>query len=49
MEGRPAADSCRAVREEDGAVLEPTTVDLVGDERTLNFPSGNRMTFRRRP
>ena len=48
MEGLPAADFSMTVRDEEGAVLEPTTIELEGDALTLHFPSGNRMTFRRR-
>jgi len=48
MEGLPAADFSMTVRDEEGALLEPTTIELDGDALTLRFPSGNRMTFRRR-
>ena len=48
MEGLPAADFSMTVRDAEGAVLEPTTIDLDGDQLTLHFPSGNRMTFLRR-
>ncbi len=48
MEGLAAADFSMTVRDEEGAVLEPTTIELEGDVLTLHFPSGNRMTFRRR-
>jgi len=48
MEGLPAADFSMTVRDEEGAVLEPTTIELEGDALALHFPSGNRMTFRRR-
>ena len=48
MAGLPAADFSMTVRDAEGALLEPTTVELEGDALTLHFPSGNRMTFRRR-
>ena len=49
MPGLPAAEFSMTVRDAEGAPLEPTTVELEGDHLTLHFPSGNRMTFVRRP
>ncbi len=48
MEGLAAADFSMTVRDEEGALLEPTNIEVSGDVLTLHFPSGNRMTFGRR-
>ena len=46
MPGLPEAPPRMVARGAEGAPLEPTRVDVVGDVLTLHFPSGNRMTFR---
>lgn len=46
MPGLPEAPLRMVARAAEGAPLEPTRVDVVGDVLTLYFPSGNRMTFR---
>ncbi len=46
MPGLPEAPLRMVARGAEGAPLEPTRVDVVGDVLTLYFPSGNRMTFR---
>lgn len=48
MAGLPAADLQMVSRPAEDAPLEPTQIDVEGDVLTLYFPSGNRMTFRRR-
>ena len=48
MAGLPAAELRMVSRSPEGAPLEPTDVRIEGDVLTLFFPSGNRMTFRRR-
>ncbi len=48
MAGLPAAELRMMSRGPEGASLEPTDVRIDGDVLTLVFPSGNRMTFRRR-
>ncbi len=48
MRGLPAADLRMVARAPEGAPLEPTDLGIQGDVLTLRFPSGNRMTFRRR-
>jgi hypothetical protein len=48
LPGLPRSDFSLTVRPESAAVLEPTTTYIEGDRFTLYFPSGNRMTFRRR-
>ena len=46
MEGLPASPLTMTARAGDGP-LEPTGVEIVGDELTLRFPSGNSMSFLR--
>jgi hypothetical protein len=48
MEGLPAQELQMIVRAETDAPEEPTTIDIDGNRLTLFFPSGNRLTFRRR-
>ena len=48
MVGLPAAELRMVSRSPEGAPLEPTDIRIDGDVLTLFFPSGNRMTFRRR-
>ena len=48
MVGLPAAELRMVSRSPEGAPLEPTDIRIDGDLLTLFFPSGNRMTFRRR-
>jgi hypothetical protein len=48
MRGLPAAELRMVARGPEGAPREPTEVTIEGDGLTLHFPSGNRMTFRRR-
>jgi len=48
MTGLPAQDLRMIVRSETDAPEEPTRIDVEGTVLTLHFPSGNRMTFRRR-
>lgn len=48
MPGLPAAELRMISREPQGAPTEPTDLRIDGDVLTLHFPSGNRMTFRRR-
>ena len=48
MVGLPAAELRMISRSPEGAPLEPTDIRIDGDLLTLFFPSGNRMTFRRR-
>jgi hypothetical protein len=48
MPGLPAAELQMISRPPEGAPLEPTDIRIRGDVLTLHFPSGNRMTFRRR-
>jgi hypothetical protein len=48
MEGLPAAELRLVARPPEDAPTEPTRIDVEGDILTLYFPSGNRMTFRRR-
>ena len=47
MAGLPASPLRMELRTGAEAPEEPCRVDLVGDELTLHFPSGNAMTFRR--
>ena len=46
MDGLPASDLTMTARSGDGP-LEPTGVRLEGDRLTLEFPSGNTMSFDR--
>ena len=46
MPGLPEAELRMVARSAQGAPLEPTRLDVVGEMLTLYFPSGNRMTFR---
>lgn len=48
MPGLPAAELRMVSRPPGEAPLEPTNLAIEGDRLTLYFPSGNRMTFRRR-
>ena len=48
MVGLPAAELQMVSRRPEDAPTEPTRIDVQGDVLTLHFPSGNRMTFRRR-
>jgi len=48
MLGLPAAELQMVSRPAEGAPLEPTNIQIEGDVLTLHFPSGNRLTFRRR-
>ena len=48
MPGLPAAELRMVARDPADAVLEPTDIRVEDDVLTLAFPSGNRMTFRRR-
>ena len=48
MPGLAATDLRMVVRDPEGAPTEPTDLRIAGDVLTLGFPSGNRMTFRRR-
>ena len=48
MRGLPAAELQIVSRRAEDAPLEPTEIDVEGDVLTLHFPSGNRLTFRRR-
>ena len=48
MVGLPAAELRLVSRRPDEAPLEPTDIRIEGDILSLFFPSGNRMTFRRR-
>lgn len=48
MAGLPAAELRMVARDPEDAPTEPTDVELSDDVLTLHFPSGNRMTFRRR-
>jgi len=49
MPGLPASGLRMIARgSDDDAPLEPTDLRVEGEVLTLHFPSGNRMTFRRR-
>ena len=48
MDGLAAQELSMVSRSPEDAPTEPTRVDVEGDLMTLFFPSGNRMTFRRR-
>jgi hypothetical protein len=48
MTGLPEAELRMVSRPAEGAPLEPTNIEIEGDVLTLHFPSGNRLTFRRR-
>ncbi len=48
MEGLPAAELTMTARAGEGPE-EPSTIGLDGDQLVIHFPSGNAMTFRRRP
>lgn len=48
MPGLAAQELRMVSRPPEGAPLEPTRIEIDGDVLTLFFPSGNRMTFRKR-
>lgn len=48
LPGLPASPLRMTVNEAAAAPLETCTATIAGDTLTLDFPSGNRMTFRRR-
>jgi hypothetical protein len=48
MLGLPAAELQMVARQPEDAPVEPTQIDVEGDLLTFHFPSGNRLTFRRR-
>ena len=48
MLGLPAAELQMVARQPEDAPTEPTRIDVGGDVLTFHFPSGNRLTFRRR-
>jgi hypothetical protein len=48
MLGLPAAELQMVARQPGDAPVEPTQIDVEGDLLTFHFPSGNRLTFRRR-